>query len=98
MAAAGASAGPASKQANDAAIEITNSNVRTMKVGRRLPRDTPLKLSGVEWVKYSDRATGKIHTCVGKYEGPLGSCPEPKPCGLVNIMSDECGKNGVALP
>lgn len=98
LVAAGASAEPASKSGKDGPLEITDTNVKGMKTGRRMPKDTQLKLSDAEWVKYSDTTTGKNHTCVGKYEGPITSCPTPKPCGLINIIADECGKNGVALP
>jgi hypothetical protein len=99
VAACGAAiAGPASKKAAKEPLEITDSNVKSVKIGKRVPKNAPMKLSGVQWVKYADLTTGKVHTCVGKYEGPLGSCPAPKPCGLLNIISDECGKNGVALP
>lgn len=98
LVAAEAQAGPPAKSGKDGLLEITDTNVKGMKTGKRMPKDTQLKLSGAEWVKYSDTTTGSAHTCVGKYEGPISSCPAPKPCGLVNIIADECGKNGVALP
>jgi hypothetical protein len=83
---------------NEATVWITESNAKNVVVGKTLPKTAPMKLKETEWVKYSDRATGKVATCVGKYDGPLKDCPIPKPCGLINLMSDECGKNGVALP
>jgi hypothetical protein len=84
--------------ATEATVWITESNAKNIIVGKTLTKTAPMKLTETEWVKYSDRATGKVSTCVGKYEGPLNNCPIPKPCGLINLMSDECGKNGVALP
>lgn len=82
----------------DVTLEINGANARRITIGRRLPKSTTVKLSETEWVRFTDRTSGKSRLCVGRFEGLLNDCPAPAPCGLLELAADECGKNGVALP
>jgi hypothetical protein len=93
-----AAIGDAAIAAPSDSLEITDTNVKSIKAGKSLLKTTPLKLSASEWVRFYDRGSGASRLCVGKYDGQLQNCPPAKPCGLLDMMSNECGKNGIALP